>query len=76
MIGNVSATHAGRYENPPATLRVAMRAGLGAPETLPSLLVSRAGLDFRPTRRPGRNNALGQAHSPAIELRLKTTRLA
>jgi hypothetical protein len=25
---------------------------------------------------PGRNNALGQAHSPAIELRLKIARLA
>jgi hypothetical protein len=70
-----------------------VRAGLGAPETFSSLLVSRAGLSrvcpigherlkpirrtpmraglgFR-TSRPGRNNALGQAHSPAIELRLK-----
>jgi hypothetical protein len=27
-------------------------------------------------RRPGKNNALGQAHSPAIELRLKTAPLA
>jgi dipeptidase E len=35
---------------------------------------ARPGLGFR--QPPGRNNALGQAHSPAIELWLKTTPLA
>jgi hypothetical protein len=37
---------------------------------------ARAGLGFRIPAIREKNNALGQAHSPAIELRLKTARLA
>jgi hypothetical protein len=47
-----------------------------APKTDNHLYSCPAPIGLSPPSRPGQNNPLGQAHSPAIELRLKIALLA